>query len=284
MLDRFVRLWKRLDPCVGIDFSSDTIRLCSVGAGGMEGAFNLNSVQYRPDGSDPRVYGAMIRAALGDKSSHCVIGIPPTDTFVTTALLPAHMSLEDAVDLRRWAIAQVPIDEADIEVSVDVRPSRTVARGVASIAAVKRTTLTWYLSIADAAELTVESVTLRQSGLARGICSLSGSSPRQNQVVIDGHEARTAVHIFRGVMWLGSFEIESDMKLSHVTRAHLLEWLDTHGFDCGEPTLVSCIGGRSLEVSVTQSDGDCGALVFNPRLFGPEVYAVGLMENGRGVA
>jgi hypothetical protein len=176
------------------------------------------------------------------------------------------------------------MDEADIEVSIDVHPCGFATRSVASIAAVKRTALTWYLEVADAAALEVESVTIRQHGLGKRIGPLSGFSPQQNHVVIDSDEACIMAHMFRGTIWLGSFATEINESPSEIDCSLILAWFDTYGIHREGPVLVSHIGATSRKVSLSKSKEYGGTVEFNPHSFGPEVYAVGLMASERGVA
>ena len=277
-MEWFHRLCRRIDPCVVIDFSRDTIRLISppeVGRG--RDCSIIHQCGYSRKGSPAHVYGLEIRKGLGGRFSHCVIGIPMNETFIKTVTLPGHISLNNLDKLRQWACSHIPLDEARITVSVDVNEIGANHSKVASIVAVKRETLDWFLSVANSAALSVERVTLRQCGLVEGMRRRVSSVRSGLHVVIDTHEPSPCAHIFFDGKWLSSLVVTSKSKSGEFDLSEIRDHARKWGVSLDEPLTTIQIEQSSVAMRPLPPDREEGPGAFYCGSNGHDLYGLGLL-------
>lgn len=275
MSNVWANLCRRFDPCVGIDVGPDTIRtFCSRDREIRQDSRVVRNFHYSRCSADSSVYGKRIRDHLGDVPSHCVIGIPSTEVFSKTVILPGDISSQDSRELRQWALSQVPIEERDIAVSFEVCSPGIVAHKVVLLAAVKRTRLEWYLSLAASASLTVERVTIRQNALMQGARLLSGCSTSGMKVFVIAGEELPSSHVFYDGQLIGTvaaYDQDSPTSLAADIRMGVSAW----GFRSDIPITIFQIGNEQRVACPEKSDSA-------HEFFGEDVYAIGLAALGGG--
>lgn len=276
-MERLRELCRRLDPCVGIDCSDDTMRLAAspdlaLAGGGRD----LLSFRYRKDNSKAYDYGAKIRTLLRDRFSHCVIGLPRSETFTKTVVVPSHVSCSCPRSFHQWARSQLPLDETDIVVAADVHIIKGTTAKVASIAAIKRTRLQWFQEIGASAGLSVERVTLRQCGLVYGVRSSSVKAQVGVQVVVDTEERPISTHIFYDSMWLGTWEAVGSAQGEGSDISHIQKRLITLGVPPDEHLTVFRIGDVAWPIRIAQPESEMRHVIIAPNSYGEELYASGL--------
>ena len=275
-------LCRRFDPFVAIDFSEDTVRIVSSrSAGGGGENPTIYSFRYDKNYLKADEYGAQVRAALRDRFAHCLIGLPTSEALVMTIAIPSDVAWKNYTSVHQWALSQVPLDESCISVAIDVHALKGTPFKVASIAALKRTRLEWFHSIADSAGLTVERMTLRQCALVH-VSGLS-STPGQCgiQVIIDTDEYRSPAHIFYDTKWLASWEALGAGAPEGFTISQVRERLTALGIASDEPITVSQIGEGLQSVRCSQVGKDLGHVIFTPTSLEKDLYALGLVALGK---